>query len=161
MCDTHGGMAPQVRAKASRRILEATVAGRMIERGWEPMLDPLAALADQAGESWAWKELCREQANDLGRWDTLDAKGTEQIRARIELYERAQDRSHKQLIEMLRLGVDVQALQLAKNRPSREQAETLSRILDHVLTGLDLDDTQRGKVPALLTTALQTEGLTP
>lgn len=159
VCSTHGGRAPQVMAKAAERVLEARVAGEVAKRGWEPVTDPLGAFADLIGEVWAFKELCREKLVDLHRWEYEDFKGGEDIKPLVAVYERALDRAGKQLLDMLRLGLDAQALRAAKERPSREQAEALQRVIDGLMAGLDLTPEQQAKVPSALSAAIRKEGL--
>lgn len=146
-CRQHGGASPASLAKAKERLLEANVAGELTKRGWEPVTDPLPAYADLVGEVWAWKELCREQVSKLQRWDYTDLKAAGDAKALVVVYERALDRARGALVDMMRLGIDAQALRLAKARPSREQAEQFAAILD----ALDLTAEQSAKLPALLT----------
>ena len=159
VCRMHGGATPNAKAGAAVRLLEAKVAGEVTKRGWEPLTDPLAAYADLTGEVWAFKELCREQLAALRTWDYSDLKAAEDIKPIVAVYERALDRAAKALVDMMRLGLDAAALRQAKERPSREQAEALSRVLDTMLGALDLTDEQRRRVPAALADALRTEGL--
>lgn len=153
----HGGSIPAVREAAAARVLTARVQGELQQRGWEPITDPLGAYADLAGEVWAFKELCRERLADIERWDYSDAKLVQDLKPLVVVYERALDRASRQLHDMLRLGLDHQALRQAKERPSREMAEGFNRILDHVLTGLDLTEDQRRQIPELLAEAVKKE----
>lgn len=174
VCRAHGGSAPAVRAKAAERLLQARVASELSQRGWDPITDPLTAYADLVGEVWAFKELCREQLNQLEQWDVAlgsfvaspDEDGlsefratAEQVRALVSLYERALDRARGSLVDMMRLGLDAQALKQAKERPSREQAEAFQRVLEQLLSGLELSADQRAAVPGLLQATLSKEGL--
>lgn len=147
VCWTHGGATAQVREKARVRLLEAKVAGELVKRGWEPINDPLPAYADLAGEVWAWKELCREQAATLAQWDYRDAKLAEDVKPLVVVYERALDRARGTLVDMMRLGLDAQALRQAKERPSREVAEQFVAVLQ----ALDLTEEQQQRLPGLLT----------
>lgn len=154
-CRMHGGNT----AKAKERALTAMLAGELKRMDFEPMTDPLGAYADLAGEVWAFKELCREQINRLTTWVGFTKDEEEHARALVVIYERALDRASKMLHEMLRLGLDAQALRQAKERPSREQAEAFSGVLDRLLGELGLSDEQRDRVPAALADALRGEGL--
>ena len=83
----------------------------------------------------------------------------EQARALVTIYERAQERSQKTLGDMLKIGLTAEALGLARERPSREQAEALQRVLDRVFGDLWLTEEQKARIPRALTDALTAEGL--
>ncbi len=153
----HGGRTPVAVAKAKERTIEAALRGEMTKRGWEPVTDPLTAYADLAGEVWAWKELCREKASELAGWEHVDGNAGVDLRPTIAVYERAQERASKTLHDMLRLGLDHEALRQARERPTREQAEGLSRIIDRLLDALHLTDQQRAAVPDALADAIRQE----
>lgn len=157
VCRMHGGRVPAVAARARERVLETRLNGELIKRGWQPVTDPIGHYADAAGEAWAWKELCREKIAALHDWETSNATLTRDIRPMIALYERAQERALHVLHDMLRLGLDHEALRQAKERPNREQADGLARIIDHVLNNLDLTTEQRQRVPALLVEGITKE----
>lgn len=160
MCDMHGGKSPGARATAARNKLEAKVAGELAHRDIEPVLDPLHEFALATGETLAWRDLCREHVNRLNTWTVSnELTGVDEVRALVQVYERAMDRASRDLERMLRLGLDAQALRQAKERPTREQAEAFSRILDHLLAELGLSDDQRARVPAALAAAISKEGL--
>lgn len=158
-CKLHGGTLPGVRAASRERLLEAQIAGELQRMEFGPITDPLGAYADLAGEVWAFKELCRQQINRLMTWVGFTKDEEEHARALVVIYERALDRASKQLHDMLRLGLDAQALRQAKERPSREQAEAFTRVLDRLLGDLGLSDDQRARVPEALAGALRAEGL--
>ena len=143
VCLAHGGGARQVRAKAEI----------------EPITDPAAAYADLAGEQWAFKELARQQIQVLESWASWSEGAGEQIKASVQVYTAALAAMQKTLADMLRIGLSAEALRAAKERPSREQAEALQRVIDGLLGGLDLSAEQRAKVPAALTEAVRREGL--
>jgi len=130
VCEKHGGGALQVRDKANRRLLEARVKGELERRGWDKITDPILEYADLAGEAVAFKDLARDKMNDLTEWSYVDAKAMEDARALVQVYERAMDRCDKILASTIRLGLDHEALRQGRERPSREQRETLALILD-------------------------------
>ena len=159
VCVVHGGAAPQVRAKAAERLLTARIRGELAKAEIEPITDPAAAYADLAGEQWAFKELARQQIQVLESWASWSEGAGEQIKASVQVYTAALSQMQKTLADMLRIGLSAEALRAAKERPSREQAEALQRVIDGLLGGLDLSAEQRAKVPAALTEAVRREGL--
>ena len=159
VCRLHGGKTPGALAKGRENLLVAKIAGQVAELGFEPVTDPLAAYAEHVGEVLAFRDLCRQQLNELTSWVGFNKDQEEFARALVVVYERALDRAGKQLVEMLRIGLDAAALGAAKERPSREQAEALQRVIDGLLGGLDLSPEQHQKVPAALAAAIRKEGL--
>ena len=106
VCSTHGGMAPQVQAKAAERLLQIKAAGEVRKRGWEPVTDPVGMLQDAAGEALAWLDLCRELLGDLHRIDYSDLREVQDVKPAIALYERSLDRVAKTAADMVRLGIE-------------------------------------------------------
>ena len=159
-CRMHGGLAPQVQAAARRRVLETRIAGELQRRGWAPITDPVQAYADLAGEAWAFKELLRDKLAELRDWTATNMlTGIPELQALVQVYERALDRAQRILTDMLRIGLTAEALNQARERPAREQAETFARVLDHLLALLALTPAQRQQVPDALAQALTKEGL--
>ena len=159
VCLAHGGGARQVKAKAAERLLTARIRGELAKAEITPITDPAAAYADLAGEQWAFKELARQQIEVLEAWHSWSEGAGEQIKATVQVYTAALAQMQKTLADMLRIGLSAEALRAAKERPSREQAEALQRVIDGLLGGLDLSAEQRAKVPAALTEAVRREGL--
>ncbi|WP_375425520.1 hypothetical protein [uncultured Friedmanniella sp.] len=96
----------------------------------EPVTDPVAYYARLAGEMWAFKELAAQQMEELSSWElTLTGPGDsllgEQARAVIGVYQAAVAQCDRTLGNMVRLGLDAKALQVAQERPSREAAATV------------------------------------
>ena len=156
-CRMHGGVLNPVKVK--ERQIVAKVNGELQRRGWDPVTDPLAELADLAGEILEFKELCREQINHLESWVGYNQDEEEFARALVQAYERSLDRSGKILLDMSRLGLDAAALQAARERPTREQAATLANVIDRVLSALNLNSLQKDRVPDAIEAALVAEGL--
>lgn len=156
-CRFHGGVLNPVIIK--EREIRAKINGELQSRGWEPVTDPLAALADIAGEILEFKELCRAQINNLEGWVGYNQDEEEFARALVLSYERSLDRSGKILLDMSRLGLDAAALNAARERPTREQAATLANVIDRVLAALNLTSVQKDRVPDAIEAALVAEGL--
>ena len=159
VCLAHGGGARQVKAKAAERLLAARIRGELAKVDIAPITDPAAAYADLAGEQWAFKELASQQLVVLESWGSYSEALGEQVRPAVQVYTQALAATQKVLADMLRIGLSAEALRAAKERPSREQAEALQRVIDGLLGGLDLSAEQRAKVPAALTEAVRREGL--
>ena len=152
ICRWHGARAPQVRDAAARRLLQAKINGELQQQGWEPVVDPLAAYADLAGEIMTFKALAREHVNQLSSWSYQDAIAREDAKAVVGVYERALDRCDKILASMVKFGIDAAMLRQARERPTREQAAQLVEILGRALG--DPRVTVNGSVQAVILDAL-------
>ena len=69
-----------------------------------------------AGEMKAFKEAVGEKVNALASLRYKDAKGTEQLRAEVIIYERAVDRYQRILVDMARLGLDERMLRIREGQ---------------------------------------------
>lgn len=144
VCRMHGGGAPQVRAAAKQRAVEAA-AREEVARRWTsgedgPVADPLEQLARVAGEIVAFKDYLRERVekleDTLTYWTErayddgteLHTAAVENVRAVVAAYERALDRTAKVLATMVKL--DLQGRMVA----IREEQATM--IVDAIRAGL-------------------------
>lgn len=106
-CRMHGGAAPQVRAAAARRLAATKAKQALDEVGIREVDNPLHELRDLTSEVIAWKDVLANHVASLqDRYRYEDAKGAEQLRAEVALYERALDRAGKFLEMWARLGID-------------------------------------------------------
>lgn len=168
VCPTHGGSAPQVRAKAAVRVLEAAVAREIGQQGWEPVTDPVGAYADNAGEVLAFKDRLRERVEQLDDWTMriaafgagdedggqLMAMG-EQVRAYVAAYERSLDRAERTLARMISLGFDAKALRLREEEIYRAAGDQINATVGAILKDLALTPEQQAKAPGILGRHLQ------
>lgn len=99
--------------------------------------NPLIALQQLAAEVLAFKDFARDKVLELQdtEWDYEDKKGTEEIRAIIQLYERGMDRAARLLADMGKLNLDERLVQI-----SERQGELVATVLETVLRRLDLGD---------------------
>jgi hypothetical protein len=152
VCRVHGGAAPQVKAKAARNALTMRINGQLVREHIDPVTDPVSYYARLAGEMWAFKELAAQQMEELDDWVlTLTGPGNtelgEQARAVIGVYQAAVAQCDRTLGNMVRLGLDAEALRVSQERPSREQGERLAAgvkaVLGHeLLSHLSVEERQ-------------------
>jgi hypothetical protein len=129
---THGGAAPQVRNAAERRLIEAEIRdlfGRTMPES-VPVDNPLAAYAEFAGRVMAWMRLMDSLLGDL-RTVGYTGKAGEQIRAEVQLYERAMDRANTVLSSYARLNIDTRLAAITE-----QQATTVLRAVEAVIAHL-------------------------
>lgn len=159
VCRNHGGDSPQARAAAERRRIEAE-ALRELRRRWQDdadiaVTDPLAELARVAGEVVAFKDMLREQVQSLSGvltyWsdrevfaamsdEEMDSRveQTEQLRAVVTAYERAQERAAKILAAMVKLDIAGRMLELRTT-----QAEQIVTAVRDGLATVDMEQAIR------------------
>jgi len=101
----HGGASPQAKSAAGRRQVEGEARSLLAELGVSPVSDPLAQLLQLAGEVLAWQRATAALVNQL---DSIRYQGGsgEQLRAEVQLYERAMDRAANVLSAIARLRID-------------------------------------------------------
>lgn len=113
VCRMHGGSSPQARKAANRRMARAAVERSLADVEVIPVGDPLEALADLAAEAVAWKGHLADVVAELrDQYRFTDQKGSENLDARVALFERAMDRCHKFLSDWVRLGFEERKAQL-------------------------------------------------
>jgi hypothetical protein len=106
VCPAHGGSAPQVRQKAAARVLETRLAGELTREPINPIVNPVLAVQELAGESMAWLAICRRQIARLSNVDYSDARGGQDVKPVIQLYERAMASAQRVTTDMVRLGIE-------------------------------------------------------
>lgn len=126
VCRFHGGKAPQVRAKVDERALLAQAASYVHQNGWQPVINPLTALADVAGEITSMKDFLRERVQAIGQRirETSD-KGDEQLRAELAAYQVALRDVVGALNTIARLNIDERLARI-----SEAQGQMILRAFD-------------------------------
>lgn len=104
-CKMHGGNYKNRDAKRAERKLTEQIERAVRKLDIQPVEDPLSALKNLGGEVLAWKnEMLRhvEQLRNL-RYSTDTG---EQVRAEVQLFERAMDRCASVLATIAKLNID-------------------------------------------------------
>ena len=138
VCRTHGGAAPQVKAKAAReRVLQAVTAdarATLALEGVEPIRDPFGALAGLASEVLGMKAALAARVNALDSITMMSPQGVETLRVEVSLYERALDRSARFLDVLTRAGFEERRAAL-----NGRDARAVASMFANVMRGMELD----------------------
>ena len=137
----HGGRAPQVKAAAERRVVERearAMFGRLTEHS-TPVTDPLTALGGLAGHVTAWMEFLAGQVADLTQLRFTDAKGSEQIDGRVQLFRQALVDCNTVLSTVARLNIDERLAAI-----TQEQHAMVLRAVEAALDAAGVAPERRG-----------------
>lgn len=132
VCRNHGGGAPQVKAAAARRLaaeqLQADSTAALAWLGEQSVTDPLDELGRLATESRSLTTALGQRVNALRELEHFDLKNSPHIKAEIELYERAMDRTHRMFDSLIKAGYMERQMKIAE-----DEALILSGIIRRVL----------------------------
>jgi len=113
VCLRHGGGNARSRKAAAKRIAEAELNEQanklLVKLGAQPCDNPLTALAERAGVELAYFRALANEVNDLYERDEIrytDAKGSEQLRSEVVMFERAASRLDSLLSGIAKLNID-------------------------------------------------------
>jgi hypothetical protein len=133
VCGLHGGHTPAAKVAAKKRIDEAQLEARLTRTlarlQVTPVENPLTALSQLAGQVVAWQDALADRVNALSEIRYEDAKGGEQLRAEVALYERAMDRCNTVLGTIGRLNID-ERLVAINERQARVVIDVIQAVLD-------------------------------
>jgi hypothetical protein len=106
----------------------------------DAVADPLTELGKLAGEVMRWKNLLAERVAELQAIRYEDAKGGEQLRSEVALWERALDRCTTVLATMARLNIDERLAAI-----NERQADRVLRAIDMALEAAGVEQARRGE----------------
>lgn len=141
-CRYHGAESRQAKAKAAERNVDGEVQRLLHEQGWEPVTDPLEALADLLGEVAATKAAFLDRVDELRGLTVEDSLGREDVRAVLAGYERALDRQGRLLVDAARLNLDERIVAM-RQRVEEWQMAAIGDVIEAALADvlpLDLED---------------------
>jgi hypothetical protein len=135
VCRYHGGLAPQVRAAADRRLAEAEV--RRIT-GADPMTDPYAALEDLGGRAMALVDRLSHLVDDLDevRYEGGVGGHWEQVRGELPMLLAALRQAESIAGRIVSLGLDERRVAVSEAQAGVMVA-ALATVLAHRDIGLD------------------------
>ena len=122
-CKLHGGSTPSG-VKAASDAEGRYLLGRLVPSR-EPVDDPTAELRRVGALTLTWLEACQDAVSQLKDFRHLDAKGAEQLRSEVAMFERAMERATMLLATLARLGLDEREVAVAEAK-----AQLLLRALD-------------------------------
>lgn len=143
-CRLHGGNTRNQRAAARTQLAEQQARAVLATLEVTPIDNPFTALARLAGQAVAWQDTIAGIVNELGdRIRYEGAGGNEQLRAEIQLYERAMDRCAQVLGTIARLNIEDRMA-----RVSERQAEIVVTAIEAALssagiTGREADEARK------------------
>jgi len=121
------GMERQIMRAVSQRPVEDLTAHALLEK--------VTSMIHRVIE---FEDIAAQKVNDLGDdWRYIDKAGAEQLRAEVQVYERALDRSARVLSSVAKLGIDAQLA-----NANRTQIEILKTVMTKALTRLNLTPEQ-------------------
>ena len=130
-CRLHGGASPQARQAARLRLVERQALAVIDRERIAPMVDPLSALQQLAGEALRLKEYFGERLEAL----RYEGHAGEQLRSEVALFERALDRAQKFALDLAKLDIDERLV-----RVSEAQGEMLAQAVMAALVTCGLSD---------------------
>lgn len=134
VCNSHGGRAPQVRAKAAANVLQSDLQ-RALQRRMKlatPVTDPLSALQAHAGEVHQWYGFLRDQIEELrssSQWNT------EQINGVAELFTRAMSEMRQTLKDIASLKIDERLVAIEQAKVAMMQRAMMAGLAAVGVTG--------------------------
>lgn len=149
VCPVHGGSSPNVKKAAQRRLTlqkaQADAASTLAHLGITPITDPITELGKVAREILALKDSLAARVNALDDITDTNSFGVENVRAVVDLYNTALDRSVRVLDSLGKHDLETRRVQIEERT-----AAMFQWILAGVLNDLNLTPHQQTRAPHLI-----------
>lgn len=149
VCYHHGGSAPQTIAAAKERLrtreIQAFAGSVLAQEGLETIEDPLAELSRLATSSKALMEALGARVNSLDALEHFDAKNSPAIKAEVQMYERAMDRTARLLESLVKAGYVERQVKIQES-----EALMVTGIIKRTLAALGLTPEQQKQAQLVL-----------
>lgn len=149
VCYHHGGAAPQVRRAAAQRVELARVNAEVLAHLQEAtpirsLREVYAELLEVAGVARAWRQILTKRVSELKNVGYKAERGEQQIRADVQLFERALDRSAK-------IGELIARLNLDERKAALDgvAGAAVAELIKRILNDLDLSEEQAAAAPGI------------
>jgi hypothetical protein len=134
-CRFHGGGTPQARKAAKMATAEARARKQLGQVGeFSPVENPLTELAQIAGRARAFMEILEGHVATLTDL-SLHTPNGEQVRAELQLYGQAMDRTGRLVEALAKLNIDERLVTI-----SERQADAVIAAIDAALTAVGIRD---------------------
>lgn len=140
-CKLHGGSTGTHRKGAQLRAVEADAQALLAREGLSAVGDPVGKIAELAAEADAMRGALAARVNALTVLRFTDAKGAEQLRSEVALYERALDRTQRFCEALARLGYEDRTV-----RVRERQVDVLVAVIRGALERAGLGEAVRLRV---------------
>ena len=154
VCVMHGGGSKMSRAKSARFLAENKIRKSLDTVEVREVTDPLAEFSRLVSEVVTWKDALAVHVAALNEYRFTDAKGGEQLRAEVALWERAMVHAGKLLETWVRLGLDTLVVEMHV-RVTKIQVDELSRGVEAGLGAIQVRDDERKRFFAAMAKSMR------
>ena len=149
VCRMHGAGSPQAKEAAARRQAHAQIRAEaeavLAHEGITAVEDPIAELGKLASASTAMMNALGARVNSLQELEHHGAQFAPAIKAEVQMYERAMDRTHRLLDSLVKHGYAERQVTIAET-----EALLVAGVIRRVVAGLGLTRTQQELAQTLL-----------
>lgn len=132
-CKLHGGCTP-TGSKAAAEQEGRYLLGALVTPA-APVDDPGVELRRIAALTLTWMEACGDTIAHLKNFRFLDAKGAEQLRSEIPMFERSMDRAASLLAAIAKLGLDEREVAVSEAKAQMLLRALEAGLAEHGITG--------------------------